>query len=343
MTELDFINIDPAAGGSDNINVFYSSSVILPFSIADLSKPVSITGMTIPFRYFARNIDLQQTILQAETVTFKYSGFGDVNGNKNVTGRIIERVRRSSYFFVRLQPIVLNPTNYVGNSIQLGNTSTVINPYNPQNPSQDPQFTYIKYFQIPSEIIFNPYVSTVFNNSSDNPLLSNATTLRKGNYVQQVDRNEDPILPTNLPQILLNQATPAQIQDSNYTSAGIINARYVGSKLTSGSIPGNDPALGLVTIRASLHPSGSNVTKIKSINLSDREIKQVYFTPQVTNRIASGKTRVYGGNKSFPSSPNLLYVEEGNRFVRISNRDIYSIDEDKVHTTNNLGTIIKTQ
>lgn len=338
MTELDFINIDPTAAAGDNIHVFYSSSVFLPSSTADLSKPIAITGITIPFRYLAKNIDLQQTILQAETITFKYSGFGDINGNTNVTGRIIERVRRPRYFYVRLQPIILNPANYSNNLIQLGNSSVFV-----PSPNLDPQFQYIKYFQNPSEIIFNPYVSTVFNNSPDNPLLSNATTLRKGNYVQQVDRNEDPILPTNLTQILLNQATPAQIQDSNYTSAGIINARYVGSKLTSGSIPGNDPALGLVTIRASLHPSGSNVTKIKNINLSDREIKQVYFTPQVTNRIASGKTRVYGGNKSFPSSPNLLYVEEGNRFVRISNRDIYSIDEDKVHTTNNLGTIIKTQ
>ena len=156
-------------------------------------------------------------------------------------------------------------------------------------------------------------------------------------------RNEDPIEPTNLPQILLNQATPAEIQDSNYTTAGIINARYVGSKLNSGRVPGNDPVLGLVSIRASLHPSGSNFTKIKGVNLSDRQIQQVYFTPQVTNTIAGGKTRVYGGNKSFPTTPNLLYLEEGNRFVRISNRDIYSIDEDKMHSTNNLGTIIRTQ
>lgn len=339
MTELDFINIDPTATFSDNINVFYSSSVIPGTSYADLSQGrVAFTGMSIPFKYIARNIDLQQTILQAENITFKYSNAGDTNGKKNITANILERVRRSNYFFMRLQPVFLEKSLYVSN-IPLGDgiNQTIF------NQAIDPQFHFIQYVQVPSEIIFNPYISTVYNNSPDNPILSNATVLRKANYIQQVDRNEDPIEPTNLTQILLNQATPAEIQDSNYTSAGIINARYVGSKLDSGSVPGNDPALGLVSIRASLHPSGSNFTKIKGVNLSDRQVQQVYFTPQVTNIIAGGKTRVYGGNKSFPTSPNLLYLEEGNRFVRISNRDIYSIDEDKMHSTNNLGTIIRTQ
>ena len=339
MTELDFINIDPAAESIDNINVFYSSSVYLPTSIADLSTGrVAITGMSIPFRYIARNIDLQQTILQAETITFTYSGAGDLNGNKNITARIIERVRRSSYFYIRLQPTYLENTQFANNTVQLGTTSSLV-----PSPNLDPQYTYVKYMQIPSDIIFNPYISTVFNNSPDNPLLSNATVLRKGSYIQQVDRNEDPILPTNLAQILLNKATPAEIQNSNYTSDGIINARYVGSKLDSGSVPGNDPALSLVSIRASLHPSGSNFTKIKGISLSDRQVQQVYFTPQITTQVAGGKTRTYSGNKSFPVVSNLVYIEEGNRFVRISNRDIYSIDEDKMHSTNNLGTIIKTQ
>jgi hypothetical protein len=340
VTELDFINIDPSATFSDNINVFYSSSVVTGRSYADLTLGrVAFTGMTIPFRYIAQNIDLQQTILQAENITFKYSNAGDINGKKNITANIIERVRRSNYFFIRLQPVFLEKSQFGANNIPLGDG---IN-WTAFDSTVDPQFHYIQYVQIPSEIIFNPYISTVFNNSSDNPILSNATVLRKANYIQQVDRNEDPIEPTNLPQILLNQATPAEIQDSNYTTAGIINARYVGSKLNSGSVPGNDSALGLVSIRASLHPSGSNFTKIKGVNLSDRQIQQVYFTPQVTNTIAGGKTRVYGGNKSFPAAPNLLYLEEGNRFVRISNRDIYSIDEDKMHSTNNLGTIIRTQ
>lgn len=353
MTELEFINTNPGVSGSaaipvDNINVFYSSSLTrFPnpntgqmelTSIPDLSKPVSITGMSIPFKYLEGNVDIQQTILQAENITFRYSSAGDLNNSTYLTATIIERVRRATYFYIRLRPITLNPSNYAFGQIQLGNTSQFI-----PSTTPDPQFNTVNYFQIPSEIIFNPYISTVFNNSSDNPLLSNATVLRKANYIQQVDRNEDPIEPTNLAQILLNQASAAEIQDSNYTTAGIVNARYVGSKLNSGSVPGNDPALNLVSIRASLHPSGSNFTKVKAISLSDRQVEQVYFTPQVTNNIAGGKTRTFGGNKSFPTLPNLLYVEEGNRFVRISNRDIYSIDEDKMHSTNNLGTIIRTQ
>lgn len=353
MTELEFINTNPGVSGSnavlvDNINVFYSSSLVRfpnpttgvmeATSIPDLRQEVKIIGMSIPFKYLQGNVDIQQTILQAENITFKYSSAGDVNNNTYLTATIEERVRRATYFYIRLRPLILNPANYTVGQVQLGNRSVFV-----PSPTPDPQFNTVNYFQVPSEIIFNPYISTVFNNSSDNPLLSNATVLRKANYIQQVDRNEDPIEPTNLSQILLNQASAAEIQDSNYTSAGIINSRYLGSKLNSGSVPGNDPALSLISFRASLHPSGSNFTKVKGINLSDREVQQVYFTPQVTNSIAGGKTRTFGGNKSFPTQPNLLYIEEGNRFVRISNRDIYSIDEDKMHSTNNLGTIIKTQ
>ena len=339
MTELDFINIDPTAGFLDNINVFYSSSVVPGTSYADLTQGrVAFLGVSIPFRYINRNIDLQQTILQAETITFKYTNAGDINGNKNITAHIIERVRRSNYFFVRLQPVFLDKSQYVSN-IPLGDGVN----WTVYDTAADPQFRYIEFVQMPSEIIFNPYISTAFNNSPDNPILSNATVLRKANYIQQVDRNEDPIQPTNLAQILLNQATPAEIQDSNYTTAGIVNARYVGSKLTSGSVPGNDPALGLVGIRASLHPPGSNFLKIKDINLSDRAVQQIYFSPQVTNLVAGGKTRTYSGNKSFPTVGNLVYLEEGNRFIRVSNRDIYSIDENKMHSTNNLGSITATE
>ena len=355
MTELEFIETNPQVTDpanpailEDNINILYSCDLLPGFGIADLNNPVTITGMTIPFKYMNGNIDLQQTILQAETITFRYAEGGAINGIHDLTATILERVRRATYFYIRLRPIVLNPSSYTAGAVQLGDPdeievvpSTILMPDGSGN--FDPQYTYFKYRQVPSEIIFNPYISTVFNNSPDNPLLSNATVLRKANYIQQVDRNEDPIQPTNLTQILLNQATAAEIQDSNYTSAGIINARYVGSKLTSGSVPGNDPALALVGIRASIHPSGSNFSKIRGINVSDREVQQVYFTPQVTNIIAGGKTRTYGGNKSFPTGSNLMYVEEGNRFVRISNRDIYSIDEDKMHSTNNLGTIIRTQ
>ena len=96
MTELEFINTNPGVSGSnatpvDNINVFYSSSLLSFFnpvdqtteasSIPDLGQRITITGMSIPFRYIDGNIDLQQTILQAENITFRYSGAGDLNNN----------------------------------------------------------------------------------------------------------------------------------------------------------------------------------------------------------------------------------------------------------------------
>jgi len=340
VTELEFIQINPNSEGTDNINVFYSSSVYLEYGTSDAALgrgQVKITGMSIPFRYIAGNVNLEQTILQASTVTFKYTSAADLTGENHISLTIAERVRKTDYFYIRFVPGVLTNTSFPGNQIQLGNQSQII------HTTVDPQYWYTKYIQNPSEIIFNPYISEKFQNSEDNPILSNATVLRKAAFVQQVDRNEDPIVPTNLAQILLNRASPAEIQNSNYTTTGIINGRYNGSKLTSGSVPGNDPALGLVNFRASIHPSGSLFTKIKGISISDRTIQKVYFSPQLSKAIAGGKNRVFSGNRSFPATPDLLYIEEGNRFVRITNSDIYSIDEDKMHTTNVIGSVIRTQ
>ena len=66
------------------------------------------------------------------------------------------------------------------------------------------------------------------------PLLNNATSSRLSIEYQDVDYNQNALNPTNLSTILTDSATPAAVQDSNYSSGSVwVNARYNGSRLTS--------------------------------------------------------------------------------------------------------------
>ena len=68
---------------------------------------------------------------------------------------------------------------------------------------------------------------------------------RESQYIAHSDRvyvtSDSKTNPTNLYSILNNTATPAQVQDSNYTSTGWINGRYEGSKITTLTNHSTDP------------------------------------------------------------------------------------------------------
>ena len=91
------------------------------------------------------------------------------------------------------------------------------------------QFTAATYSQLSSitGVTFLPYIQDEkYQYSDNNPLMSNALENRTSIYIQQSDRIGSSVSPTNLQDILSSSATPAQIQDSNYSSTGWSNARY---------------------------------------------------------------------------------------------------------------------
>ena len=105
---------------------------------------------------------------------------------------------------------------------------------------------------LPSEEYFTDVIilpSTeggVFEGSDYDVLLNNSMNNRLSTYLQVSDRAErsgGTTNPINLPSILIDNATLASIQDSNYSDTGWINGRYDGTpttKLTFGNI---DPAV----------------------------------------------------------------------------------------------------
>jgi hypothetical protein len=87
-------------------------------------------------------------------------------------------------------------------------------------------------------VVFSPVDSAVFINSNYDTLINNADIARVDNQFYDVDFTTNAITAVNRVNIIsasrgTGSATPAAVQASNYTTARIINPRYVGSKNTS--------------------------------------------------------------------------------------------------------------
>ena len=84
-------------------------------------------------------------------------------------------------------------------------------------------------------VILNPFLNNIGNwNSNDyNAIINNAIPNRLSEWYQQVDYATDQLVPVNFQQLISGTATPAALQDSNYTSYQYSGIRYWGSKNTT--------------------------------------------------------------------------------------------------------------
>jgi hypothetical protein len=86
------------------------------------------------------------------------------------------------------------------------------------------------------QVVFSPYLTSEsgpFQNSDYNAIINNATENRLSQWYQQVDYATNQVVPVNFQQIISGTATPAAVQDSNYTSYQYSGIRYIGSKNTT--------------------------------------------------------------------------------------------------------------
>lgn len=309
MTELEFINTDPRSyGGAGNTNLLISSSVINPGVDNTPTGSLFIQGMTIPF-YTSTGINLQPTIKEADEIRFNFT-------EGVVKAKILDRQKRTGWYFLRIEQVKVDTLPPVTGVVGVG------------TPAEQSIYTFSN-----SNFIYIPYIRSSFINSDYNAILNNATQPKTNAVAQIVDRSSDAQNPTNLQAIINFTAPPADVQNCSYTKAGIVNSRYDGTKLNSGSIPGDDPAIGLREFIGSIHPEGSSIETIKNINLADRDVKPIYF-----NALLSGSfpTR---NVQSFPSGSNLLFEEQGNKFVRLVNRKVFSVEKGQVYSTDELGVV----
>jgi hypothetical protein len=81
--------------------------------------------------------------------------------------------------------------------------------------------------------VVEPYVSENVSTSDYNAIINNATQGRVNDFYMDVDYSSNAIIAVNDQAILDGNATRAEVQHSNYTTARIVNPRYAGSRNTS--------------------------------------------------------------------------------------------------------------
>jgi hypothetical protein len=163
-------------------------------------------------------------------------------------------------------------------------------------------------------VTFLPFVQNEkYEYSNNNPLMSNALGNRESTYIQQSDRIKSSTRPTNFDEIIRREATPAQVQDSNYTATGWSNARYVGSTTDALEYKGVPAAITARLFTGETNPSSSLNNLICSRSISDRLLTEMLFTGDQEVPTFEGfvKTR-YQIETSQPATATVLPYEINN-------------------------------
>lgn len=128
----------------------------------------------------------------------------------------------------------------------------------------------------------SPSVSEINFERSDYNILAGNTNLVRTieGGIFKVDRKDSQLLPQDLDLIYTDSGSLAEIQDSNYSVAGLTNARYEGSKTTKTDYSGIDPVLSLSTFEGSLFATTTANNVICLQSFSDRDIVDLQFVSQ---------------------------------------------------------------
>jgi hypothetical protein len=85
-------------------------------------------------------------------------------------------------------------------------------------------------------VVLQPYIDENFFVSDYNILAGNAVEPRVNSFYMDVDYAAGVITASNQIAILSGSATRATVQESNYTTAAVINSRYIGKELNSAKL-----------------------------------------------------------------------------------------------------------
>ena len=189
------------------------------------------------------------------------------------------------------------------------------------------------------KVFFEPLVlGETFTYNDYNPIINNVVEGRASTVRQESDRQGFGIVstgaifrPVNYLAILNRTANPAQVQDSNYTTTGWINSRYVGSKTTAQSYKGLSPTLSLTSFSGEVYDAKTEDTLI-SKSLSDRKLTETLHTGTGAFPTSSSfKTSQYQVSTTIPanvasSSITLKQVNElSGSALLLSNVEVGSI------------------
>ena len=169
-----------------------------------------------------------------------------------------------------------------------------------------------------------------FKNNDYNAQFNNAIEPRRGYLtgstatktggVFELDKQRDTIVPANLNAVLNGSAITASFQESNIYSKAWTLPRYEGSKLTSGSLFFNDPALSFTAFQGVKFPILESSSFIKSQSYADLEIRDFYFNPPY-NYTRGGYEQ--GSTIAYPPSTQPVYEKIGKEYKRVTKAKIF--------------------
>lgn len=325
---FQFSNTKPQNG---TINLLYSQSIAN-------SGNFTVIGACIPFES-ANNIDIENSLQQLTEFTVNKKDKAE--GVDKVVFDVSQKTRKSGYYFIQFEE-----SSYINNSeLVLGDDTTFVsesftNVSGSFLSDQNGSYTNIPTGSLNEAVLVDPFIVGSFTNSDFEPLISNATQLEPNSFQFVVDRNESQINPTNFEAILNRAAIKANLQDSNYSDSGLINARYDGTKLTSGSVVGDDPGISFLRFGGSIHNDDADNATIVAISPQERVIEQIYFNFD-SNKIISSSA----SESSFSTVPQVghyiyNYDNSINRYSRLVNSKIFNLESGAVITTDNAGLVI---
>jgi hypothetical protein len=194
--------------------------------------------------------------------------------------------------------IDIDPTRFVGNTLII-------------TQSQSP------VAGIGSQVIIEPYLPVPFTNSDYNAIINNAVTSRPNENFFDVDFSSNQFTAVNEASIIsasrgVGFATPSTVPQSNYTTARIINPRYIGKELTSAEF--------------NTYTNG-DVAYGKTSNVGNPAVNFVFF------EYLSGTTPEWGNFNEGKTFVNIKYIIDENGNITKPLNDSEGI---------NLGTIQQT-
>lgn len=167
-----------------------------------------------------------------------------------------------------------------------------------------------------------------FSKSEYEALKNNASAGKRTSFIFDVDRKNTQLRPQNYQAILSGSATPAEYQELNYTSEGLSNSRYGGSK-TSLTQYGVESAVSGTPFQAAVYLSSEDNTFICQQSLSDRDIEVYLFTGTAETPSVGSKVFSLEKNKIIPLRNRKVWVKESRQVITL---DSSGIVEDSVVT-----------
>ena len=180
---------------------------------------------------------------------------------------------------------------------------------------------------------------TTFKNSEYNAVFNNAVDIRRiqryetgssgfSNGVFELVKINSQLTPQNLNAVMSGSAATASFQESNIYSSTWTLPRYEGSKLDSGSLFYNDPALSFKGFNAIKYKLTESSSAIRSQSVVETEL--FYFNPPF-NTLRSGLRGYFQGSETdIPPSSQPIYELVGKEFKRITRSKLYLPNTDDV-------------